>query len=1179
MHRIRFPNPLKAALRDGRLVVFAGAGVSMGKPACLPDFRSLACRIAKGTGSTLAPGEPVDQFLGRLHQNGTNVHELAANELSGDDLAPTELHIDLLRLYPNEGSVRIVTTNFDLLFELAAESLSLRIPEVYRGPALPLGHDFTGLVHVHGAVSQPKDMILTDADFGRAYLTDGWARRFLTGLFRTFTVLFVGYAHNDAVMRYLARALPESRVGKRFVLAPQHDDDPERWQLLGVVPIPYVQTSDHDHSTLYREVHRLAGYMSFSILDWQREISEVAAKLPPINNDEIEIVEDGIQDPVKTRFFARSACLPEWTEWFNERKKLAALFSNGDLSESDKILEEWLAKQFAHDHADELFSLIAQHHMYLNPFFWHELGRTIGLNEQVLSKKDLLSRWISLLIATAPKTGRDDVFLWLGQRCVKHGMLEDLMSIFDLMAESHLILKPAFRLPDVDPNGKQSSIRVETYFLTDHHSLNEIWEGLKASLPEVAQPLLKRISRRLDDQYLKLRAWQAAGPEWDPTSYGRSAIEPHRQDEFPETVHVLIDAARDCLEWLAENDVQAAALWCDQRAGSEVPLFRRLAVHTLYTRQDLTPDEKIDWLLTRFNIHDIAAHHETFRIAQQSYTEANPQQRRAFVDNILAYRWPEEDDPKKDIHTARYHFDWFDWLHNAAPDCPFAKSELQDASARHPEWEPREHPDFTGWIGEVQSSTRESILSQSPWTVDELLKRPGRAWQPELLSFQPPGCDRTPRTALLHVVEDAAKRQFEWGLGLAQSLVETEKWDTDLWPSLMRAWTTMELDENRHREVLDLLGSVELYGKQADSIVGYLYSLVRDGGQPYVLNVLSQANAIASNAWRHISQEDPPEESEDWLSKAINHPAGKLAEYWLHSLSIWRTQRDSAAITLTKEYLVALSQIIRDRSLSGRLGRAVLAAQFSFLLATDEDWTRKNILPLFYARDDIGDFQATWHGFLHWGQLGPTAAELLSPAFLEAVPRTKTQLHGCRDRFVGYYVSLITYFIEDPTRKWIPELFEHIDSDAKEIFASAVGHRLRSMDDEQQIRQWNRWLKSYWKGRLQGKPTPLEVDEVKAMLQWLPILQAVFPEAGELAVGMPVFQLNISILITEIYRKELWQKFPEETARLLIRLGTADSPGYMWHGGRKLVDKLLESHLSPTRKHGLKELIATLDLR
>ena len=492
-------------------------------------------------------------------------------------------------------------------------------------------------------------------------------------------------------MRYMARALPESQAGKRFVLTPQRDDDPERWQLLGVEPIPYVQASDHDHSMLYREVHRLAHYMSRSILDWQREITEIAANPPPINDVEIDIVEEALEDPVRTRFFIGAACLPEWIEWLNERKKLTALFSDDDLSESDSVLAAWLSG-FAEDHADELFKLVAQHHMCLHPDFWRMLGSKIGNSDHSLPKPETLSRWISLLIATKPKKGHDYTFLWLGHRCVKHGMLEDLMSIFDSMAASHLVLKPAYRLPDADRNGAQSRIRVETRFLVDHHSLNELWDSLKASLPEVAQPLLKKISRRLEDQHLKLRAWQAAGSEWDPTSYGRSAIEPHEQDKYPETVDVLVDAARDCLEWLTENDVQVAALWCDQLAGSDVPLLRRLAVHTLYTRRDRTPDEIFDWLLTRFNIHDFAAHHEIFRIAQKSYPKASPKQRRAFVDNILAYRWPMEDDPKKDMHTARYHFDWLDWLHKAAPDCPFAKSELRNVSARHPEWEPREHP-------------------------------------------------------------------------------------------------------------------------------------------------------------------------------------------------------------------------------------------------------------------------------------------------------------------------------------------------------------------------------------------------------------------------------------------------------------------------------------------------------
>jgi hypothetical protein len=41
------------AIRDDRLVVFAGAGVSMGPPANLPDFVKLAKDIAAGTGLVL----------------------------------------------------------------------------------------------------------------------------------------------------------------------------------------------------------------------------------------------------------------------------------------------------------------------------------------------------------------------------------------------------------------------------------------------------------------------------------------------------------------------------------------------------------------------------------------------------------------------------------------------------------------------------------------------------------------------------------------------------------------------------------------------------------------------------------------------------------------------------------------------------------------------------------------------------------------------------------------------------------------------------------------------------------------------------------------------------------------------------------------------------------------------
>ena len=139
---IEFPGEVIDALRDNTLVVFAGAGVSKGKPACLPDFKQLAWQIASGTGAEPQKGESEDRFLGRLRQeNGTNVHALAAEALSRDGLKPTELHFSLLRLFARVQSVRLVTTNFDELFEQAAESEDLldANPGLFRAPRVALG--------------------------------------------------------------------------------------------------------------------------------------------------------------------------------------------------------------------------------------------------------------------------------------------------------------------------------------------------------------------------------------------------------------------------------------------------------------------------------------------------------------------------------------------------------------------------------------------------------------------------------------------------------------------------------------------------------------------------------------------------------------------------------------------------------------------------------------------------------------------------------------------------------------------------------------------------------------------------------------------------------------------------------------------------------------------------------
>ncbi|KUK82574.1 MAG: hypothetical protein XD96_0775 [Petrotoga mobilis] len=105
----------------------------------------------------------------------------------------------------------------------AVKNFQGKVP-IYRAPALPLGHQFSGIIYLHGCVDQkPEELILTDKDFGRVYLTEGWATRFLVEVFGNYKVLFVGYSHNDLPMEYLGRGLPPETT--RFALVPEEETE------------------------------------------------------------------------------------------------------------------------------------------------------------------------------------------------------------------------------------------------------------------------------------------------------------------------------------------------------------------------------------------------------------------------------------------------------------------------------------------------------------------------------------------------------------------------------------------------------------------------------------------------------------------------------------------------------------------------------------------------------------------------------------------------------------------------------------------------------------------------------------------------------------------------------------------------------------------------------------------
>ena len=354
---INFHEKLIDAQREGSLVIFAGAGVSMGPPSNYPSFIGLVEEIASWAGKEWRKEvEPPERCLGRLVHEGKNVHEQVVRLLSSPDSKHKPLHENLLKLFAIHNQVRIVTTNFDSHFESAAINVFGQLPEIFRAPALPLGSDFSGIIYLHGSVlGHPEKIVLTDQDFGRAYLTEGWATRFLQAMFSQYTVLFIGYSHDDTVMHYLSRGLPPEGTKPRFSLI-RADKDPIEWRYRGIEPLSYSYENENDHSQLDLAVGGWVDWANRGALDTEQRIKDLVILPPPLDEESQDFLQWAITDPVGVIFFIRHAKGPDWLLWANERKYLDRLFKQADLSPIDRKIAYWVADNFVVDYASALLS-------------------------------------------------------------------------------------------------------------------------------------------------------------------------------------------------------------------------------------------------------------------------------------------------------------------------------------------------------------------------------------------------------------------------------------------------------------------------------------------------------------------------------------------------------------------------------------------------------------------------------------------------------------------------------------------------------------------------------------------------------------------------------------------------------------------------------------------------------
>lgn len=87
IREIDFPPAVLSAQRDGQLIIFAGAGVSMDPPSSYPSFDELAEQVGDAVHPRM-PGEAFDVYLGRLVTEGVTVHDQVRTILSSPMSTP-----------------------------------------------------------------------------------------------------------------------------------------------------------------------------------------------------------------------------------------------------------------------------------------------------------------------------------------------------------------------------------------------------------------------------------------------------------------------------------------------------------------------------------------------------------------------------------------------------------------------------------------------------------------------------------------------------------------------------------------------------------------------------------------------------------------------------------------------------------------------------------------------------------------------------------------------------------------------------------------------------------------------------------------------------------------------------------------------------------------------------------
>ncbi|WP_336629789.1 MULTISPECIES: SIR2 family protein [unclassified Microbacterium] len=1076
---VEIPQAVVDAHADGDLVFFVGAGASMGPPSSLPSFEGLAKAMAEKSGVRFSNKGGLDFFLGSLPE-GFDTRRHVRDEIRSGPPEFNPTHTAITQLAATSGKFRVVTTNFDLLLESAAAAAGVMPADVWHSPALPIGSDFAGLVYLHGSVRRPHDeLIVTDRDFGRAYITEAWATRFLLPMFDKRTVVFVGYSHEDTIMRYLALGLPSNT--RRYAFT--NDATDPKWEHLEITAIPYTLRGEHDHGNLEDALITWAQRARMGALEHDTRVREI------VNGDsttlplpERDYLISQIETEEGARRFASSATEHRWLRWLEGTHIFKALFQGGPASPSSGVLARWYSTFVENPETSDLALHTVRR---LGRRFSDGLLFSIALATEALFRIDPErgSRWRVLLMTsiegrTAP--GDPGSALRFG-----HGGMSNTRAVVRSVLRPYLVLERGW-LPDSDSNRPPSA---DLGWPVEPRDLHKIVTEHATSADSGDPSTLSFFEEALHSAYDLVTAYNGA-TEHASFRFSRSRIE----DQPRQRIH-HIDSMIDGLRIVGELRLQDEPDLPDRWWLFDRVLFRRLALHLIAEDTSRSADAKVAWVTNRESIFLGGVKHEVFRILANTVAETSAAQRAVLLEAVR--RGPQFPADIEDLarHIAYSKFNVLVWITRAAPDWTEAAAELAAIRAEYPTFTEREEPDqdFT-----VSTGTWGGVLPMEPEDFVGIVTSDGAdaalrsvlardysernfnepTWHDALDLFRRVAC------------EDPAS-----GLELLEALnaLDDERHE-QIRKSIVSGWAEAVIDEPTRLRVIEVLsedallvGSPRPVGQ---FLLGHIRQIVDAGATASADSLRELAQGLLA---RNANDQNSFPSGYDGPILALNSWPGELTMYWLTEIDRrWRSDRDGWG-GLNDHEAAALRTLLALPNLAAGTIPAI-ARELFFLFAADEAFTTDSVIPLFINSTAM---VGAWKAYLY----GPRINDrMLQNGMFAALLSMWDRLSDLDDEaLIRQFLSLAASIAGDAGIS----AAEHRQLRLTSVTAQGGVHAPRFAEEvaqglasgvEDGATAWVTWLRDHLEDRLNGVPRDPVPAELAAWADVVPLLGARIPE-------------------------------------------------------------------------------------